>query len=528
MVAIKSARAAEIGAADPIITRLAKEDTVPWYKKPNLRYLYFMLLPTCMGIEITSGFDSQLINALQIVPAWNAYFGKPAGALKGIISAAYPLGAVLSLPLVPWTNQTFGRRWAICFGSIIMIIGAIVQGFAVNPAMYIVARMILGFGIPVCIVAGSSLIGELSHPKERPILTSLFNVAYFVGQLTAAGICFGTNDMTGNISWQLPSWLQCVPSLIQIAFVFFLPDSPRWLVSLDRSEEAFAILVKYHGEGDVDSEFVKAEFAQITATIQLEKEAGSTAWRNLIKTSGMRRRMFISAFLGLFTQWSGNTLISYYLSDILTLIGMEKPIFKQQINTGLSGWNLVVGATAALLVNRFRRRVMYLVCTCSLLTVYVCWTASMAMAIKAKDEKTGNQAPGIATLFFIFMYAPAYNIGYNALTYTYLVEMWPYVERSSGIAWFQLFGRLANFFTTFVNPIGLDSVGWKYLLSYCCFLIFEIAFVYFFFPETFGRTLEELAFLFEGREKADEAVRAVEKAVGVAHEEHEVPRKEVA
>ena len=55
---------------DPILTRMVEEDKVAWYKKPNLRHLYFMLFPTCMGVELTSGFDSQLINALQIVPTW--------------------------------------------------------------------------------------------------------------------------------------------------------------------------------------------------------------------------------------------------------------------------------------------------------------------------------------------------------------------------------------------------------------------------------------------------------------------------
>lgn len=60
----------EKGASDPVVQRLAQEDPVSWFKKPNLRYLYFMLFPTCMGIEVTSGFDSQMINALQIVPAW--------------------------------------------------------------------------------------------------------------------------------------------------------------------------------------------------------------------------------------------------------------------------------------------------------------------------------------------------------------------------------------------------------------------------------------------------------------------------
>ena len=75
-----------------------------------------------------------------------------------------------------------------------------------------------------------------------------------------------------------------------------------------------------------------------------------------------------------------------------------------------------------------------------------------------------------------------------------MVEIWPFLERSRGISVFQLFGRLAGFFTTFVNPIGLKNIGWKWLIVYCCWLCFEIIFVYFFFPETSGRTLEELAF----------------------------------
>lgn len=58
------------GASAPVVTIIANEDKVGWYRKPNLRYLYLILFPACMGIELTSGFDSQMINALQIVPSW--------------------------------------------------------------------------------------------------------------------------------------------------------------------------------------------------------------------------------------------------------------------------------------------------------------------------------------------------------------------------------------------------------------------------------------------------------------------------
>jgi hypothetical protein len=284
--------------------------------------------------------------------------------------------------------------------------------------MYIVARMILGFGIPTCIVSASSLIGELSYPKERPVLTSLFNVSYFVGQIVAAAICFGTNSIPNDWAWRIPSLLQVCPSLIQLTFVFFVPESPRWLISQERAEEAHAILAKYHAEGDFDSEFVKAELAQINTTIKIELESSKRSWLDILSTAGMRRRATITSFLGLFTQWSGNTLISYYLGDLLQMIGFTESIVKQKINVAIACWSLICGFTVAMLVKVFRRRVMYMACTISLLLCYISWTISMERAVTAKESGGKNEGAAIATLFFIFAYSPCYNIGYNALTYS--------------------------------------------------------------------------------------------------------------
>lgn len=83
------------------------------------------------------------------------------------------------------------------------------------------------------------------------------------------------------------------------------------MISKDRHEEAFGILAKYHAEGDRNSVIVRAEIAQIERTIKLELEEAKQSWWDMFRTAGMRRRLLISAFLGLFTQWSGNTLISY-------------------------------------------------------------------------------------------------------------------------------------------------------------------------------------------------------------------------
>lgn len=85
--------------------------------------------------------------------------------------------------------------------------------------MYIVARMILGAGILFAIISGSSLIGELSHPKERPVMTSLFNSSYFIGSILAAAITLKTVEINNDWAWRLPSLLQICPSAMQICTV---------------------------------------------------------------------------------------------------------------------------------------------------------------------------------------------------------------------------------------------------------------------------------------------------------------------
>lgn len=82
--------------------------------------------------------------------------------------------------------------------------------------------MILGFGIVFCIIAGSAMIGELSYPKERATMTSLFNASYFIGAITASAITIGTAELKTDWSWRLPSILQICPSLLQVSFVLYV------------------------------------------------------------------------------------------------------------------------------------------------------------------------------------------------------------------------------------------------------------------------------------------------------------------
>lgn len=95
------------------------------------------------------------------------------------------------------------------------------------------------------------------------------------------------------------------------------------------------------------------------------------------------------------------------------MVDIKDSVVKSKINVGIACWGLVCGTTLALTAPRFKRRTMYLTTACSLLSVYIAWTISMERAMT-----TETKAAAVLTILFIFLYSPAYNLGYNALTYS--------------------------------------------------------------------------------------------------------------
>jgi len=314
--------------------------------------------------------------------------------------------------------------------------------------MFVFSRIFLGHGIVYAIIGGAALLGELGHPKERAFLGSMFNAFFGVGAVLGAGIVVQTIKIQNDWSWRLPSMLQALPSLIQVGFAFFVPESPRWLVAKDRSDEALAILIKYHAEGDASQELPHLEIAEIRKALEIENESRKRGFVELFQTEGMRRRSLVAAALGLFVQFSGNNLISQYLVPILNKIGITNSHQQVRYNVGKESWGFVIGIVMASITPRFPRRRMFLLCAICLLMVYTAWTIA-----QARNRMTGSKSSGYAVLVFIFLYSPAYCIGYNALTYVYMVELFPFYVRTKGLSWFQFWARSAVMFGRFSTAL---------------------------------------------------------------------------
>lgn len=203
-------------------------------------------------------------------------------------------------------------------------------------------------------------------------MVSIYNALWNLGSIVAAWTTYGTFRIVNNWAWRIPSILQVLASVVQILCFFWIVESPRWLVSKDRLDEARDIITRYHANADRSDSIVMVELEEIREAIRLEKTADSSgSYMSFFQTKGNRLRFMIILAVGFFSQWSGNGLISYYLTLVLDSIGYKSQETQTLINGLLSIWNLVTTMIFSLLVNKFKRRTMFMTSTIGMLIIYI-------------------------------------------------------------------------------------------------------------------------------------------------------------
>ncbi|KEF60206.1 uncharacterized protein A1O9_05056 [Exophiala aquamarina CBS 119918] len=238
----------------------------------------------------------------------------------GVICVASATTDYDGLPIVPFIADRFGGKFAIITSCVIMLIATAVQGASQNLAMFKGGRSLMGFVNSMVQLSSPLLLTEFCYPQHRGRITaSLWNL----GAIVNTWLSFGTKRIPSEWSWRIPTIIQGAPSLIQLIFIFWCPESPRWLISKDRTDEALAILSKYHANGDSAYPTVQFEYAEIKEAIRLESiYKKSSSYLDFLKTQGNRHRLLLVGSLGPFSQWSGNGLVAYCATDIYKPIGI--------------------------------------------------------------------------------------------------------------------------------------------------------------------------------------------------------------
>ncbi|MCJ1442306.1 MAG: hypothetical protein MMC23_002799 [Stictis urceolatum] len=485
---------------------------VTWYKDPGLRKLYICLMFVVLT-SATNGYDGSMVNGLQTLPQWQAYFDNPSGSLLGLFSCIMSVGSICAIPFVPYIADGLGRRMGVMIGCVIMCLGVALQTISINFRMFIAARFFIGFGVAIAHGASPLLITELAHTQHRAIFTTIYNTTWYIGSIVAAWLTFGTFKIGSAWAWRTPSLVQAFPSLLQISFVWFVPESPRYHIAKGRYEKAHQVLADCHANGNLNDEVVLLEMQEIRDTLKMEQEFESNSWSELWRTKGNRHRLLILLSAGFFSQWSGNGIVSYYLAIVLKQIGITDPVTQQVINGVLQIVNLIVAVLMCFFVDKVGRRPLFIFSTAGMLVCFIIETIC-----SAQFALHGNHAAANAVVAFIFLFFVAYNSAWSGLLVGYCVEILPYNIRAKGMTVMFLSVDIALFFNQYVNPIALDNIGWKYYIVYCVWLAVELTVVYFFYIETRNTPLEEIAKHFDGDNAVVGGAAATDKGRQLADE----------
>lgn len=465
-----------------------------WIFYPHLRMLNFFLVAPILA-QVVSGFDTSLLNGMQSLDSWVEYFGTPTGTRLGTMTNGVTIGVLISVPFVSYLSDYLGRRWSLILGCVISIIGAILQASAHGYSQFVGSRILLGVGLCISATAAGPMLTECSYPPQRASVTAMLLASWSFGAFVSALItwgCYHGAIISSSWSWRIPSLLQGFFPLIQIGIAFFGPESPRWLISRGREEEARKFFVKYHANGDDNSLLVSYQMAEITATIEEEKVQKTTRWDKWLQ-KGMRLRFFIVVFVPAMLQLEGNALISYYLNIILENINITDAVEKLKINLGITVYSYFMSLVVATFADKFKRKTMFLTGLSTMLVCYVIWTI-----LSALDQKAGfmNKSLSIGVVAFIYLYN-GFNPFCANIGTPYVMELSPFSLRAKASMIYQLSGNVVGLFNNYVNPIAMEKITWKYYIVYDVWLAVLILIVIFIFPETHGKALEEVTESFD-------------------------------
>ncbi|KAK2676805.1 MFS transporter superfamily [Fusarium oxysporum f. sp. vasinfectum] len=429
-----------------------------------------------------NGFDGTIMSSINAMDPFHKFFGtEMQGSSIGAVFALYSVGNILGCLVAAPAADIFGRKFGMITGSIFVIIGTVIQAAAQNVGTFMAGRLFLGFGCTIAVTASPIYLVEMAYPSWRGTLAGLYNVGgWYIGSLASTWTAYGTGRLTSNWSWRIPIIIQVVPRV----------HHPVW------QEQARAVLIKYHGDGNPESAVVKLELDEMRASIEYQEEIeASQKWwdyRMLFDNRENLHRFYLLFLVAIFSQFIGGSVITYYMPVILENVGITSS--SQQLL--LNGVNVIFGffsgVAGSFSVEKFGRRPLFLWGTFLTGLVYI-----PINVIAAKAHGHVDTSTGYAFIAMIFLYGIFWSFCWTPLQSLYPSEVLRNDIRAKGMAASGFFSGVSGFINTYATPVALQKIGWK---TYTIFLILhfvEWGMMYFALVETKGRSLEEIDEIFK-------------------------------
>jgi len=315
------------------------------------------------------GYDQGVMSGIITAPAFNDIFieTKDNSTMQGTVTAIYEIGCLMGAMFILWTGDLLGRRRAMIAGGFIMILGVLIQITAMansNPlAQFIVGRVVMGVGNGVNTSTIPTYQAECSKSSNRGLLICIEGGVIAFGTLVAYWIDYGASYGPADFTWRFPIAFQIIFALIVSVPMFFLPESPRWLLTHERYEEAARVISALRGY-ELDSPETMLERDIILDSIRASGFVGQrrTPFKALITNGKTQhfRRMLLGAGSQLMQQIGGCNAVIYFMP----LLAQSSLGLDHNESLLLGGGNMIVYAIFAtvswFIIERVGRRKLFL------------------------------------------------------------------------------------------------------------------------------------------------------------------------
>ena len=415
------------------------------------------------------GFDTVVISGadkkLQVL--WNSSDAFHGTVVMGMALWGTVLGAIFGgIP----TNK-IGRKNTLLWIGILFLFSAIGSAFANNPFVFAAFRFIGGLGVGASTIAAPAYISEIAPAKDRGKLVAFYQFNIVLGILMAFLSNYLLNDV-GENSWRWMMGVQAIPSVIYLLLMISIPESPRWLLSKFKNDEARKVLQLMGQEADYEN--MKKE-------IEIDNNNASLA-NDTIFLKKYRTPLVLAFLMAFFNQLSGINAFLYYSSRIFQEAGLvESTALLSSIGIGVV--NLIFTLLGVFLIDKLGRKVLMYIGSVG----YIISLSLVAMAFFFHWE-------GIAVPVFLFLFIAAHAIGQGAVIWVFISEIFPNHLRASG----QSFGSTTHWVLAAIIPSLIpylfSTVGpGVVFMFFAVMMVFQLLFVAFMMPETKGISLEELS-----------------------------------
>ncbi|KAI0526266.1 general substrate transporter [Xylaria bambusicola] len=443
------------------------------------------------------GYDQGVMSGILTAPAFADVFEETRdnSTIQGLVTSIYDLGCLFGAIFILNVGDQLGRRRAIIAGGIIMIIGAVIQVTAYPGhaplAQFIIGRIVTGIGNGINTSTIPTYQAECSKTSNRGLLICIQGGTIAFGTLIAYWLDYGASFGPADLVWRFPIAFQIVFGIIVSTAMFWLPESPRWLLTHERYEEASNVIAAIRGY-EVDSQETATERGIILDSIRASGVFGgkSTPYKALFTNGKTQhfRRMLLGASSQFMQQVGGCNAVIYFFPILC-----ETFITPGDHNMALllGGVNAVVYAIFAtvswFLIERVGRRKLFLWGT-------VGQGLSMVLAFGALIP--GTQSAAIGTCVALFTYIASFGATWLPLPWLYPAEINPIMTRAKANAVSTCTNWLFNFFIVLITPVLVTNIGWGTFLFFAILNATFIPVIYFFYPETARRSLEEIDIIF--------------------------------